>query len=240
MNSNEILHNTKEVIINVKSKHQLENLKSKYILKKVFNLLQKKKLLEIIKYNKKIQQKLNINFNDYKVYSELYSSIEIEVIPVKNKYGEFINIDKKKDEKYYHIHFNNNKEEIKRTYLTKEDKVSKINITIDYQVKSINQLFYFCENIESINFKKFSRNNINNMSLMFFACYSLKEINFTKFNTDNVIDMSYMFRHCLSLKKLDLSKFNTENVVYMIEMFFQCSALQEINLSSFNTIRTKT
>ena len=29
---------------------------------------------------------MNININDYKEYSEMYSSIEIEIIPVCNKY----------------------------------------------------------------------------------------------------------------------------------------------------------
>ena len=40
----------------------------------------------------------------------------------KNIYGKFININKI-DEKYYHIYFYNNKDEIKRTYLVRDDKV---------------------------------------------------------------------------------------------------------------------
>ena len=59
---------------------------------------------------------INININDYKEYSEKYSSIEIELKPVNNKYGKFNN-SKRKDEKYYHIYFNNNIEEIKRNYI---------------------------------------------------------------------------------------------------------------------------
>ena len=127
---------------------------------------------------------MNIDINDYKKYSEKYSSIkieikpmkdyyekiEIEIIPIKNKYGPFINI-KEKDKKYYHIYFNNNKrEEIKSTYLNEENKVSKINIIIDYQITSFYELFYECKVIESINFKKFSRNNIIDMSNMFYHC----------------------------------------------------------------------
>ena len=64
---------------------------------------------------------------------------------MENKYGRFITI-KKEDEKYYHIYFNENKEEeIKSTKLKKNEKVSKINIIIDYQIKSFYQLFYDCE-----------------------------------------------------------------------------------------------
>ena len=44
--------------------------------------MEKDKYLNIIKYNKKIQTALNINKRDY----EEYRTIEIEIIPIKNKY----------------------------------------------------------------------------------------------------------------------------------------------------------
>ena len=89
-------------------------IKSKYILQKILGNLQEKKFLEIIKHNKNIQNRINICANNYKEYSEKNTLIEIEIIPAENKFGDFINIDKKEDEKYYHIYFDNNKEEIKR------------------------------------------------------------------------------------------------------------------------------
>ena len=83
------------------------------------------KALKIIKYNKNIQQRLNLNIKDY---SEKYSLIEIEITSNKNIFGIFIN---KEGSKYYHIYFNNKKEEISRCYLNEDDKVNKINIIID-------------------------------------------------------------------------------------------------------------
>ena len=65
-----------------------------------------------------------------------------------------------------------------------------IKIIIEYQVESFDRLFYKCKCIESINFKKFNRNNINIMSCMFSYCSSLKELNLNNFNTNNVTDMS--------------------------------------------------
>ena len=100
---------------------------------------------------------------------------ESKIKPVSNKYGKFINMNE--NEKYYHIYFNDNKEEIKRNYFNKNDNVSKIKIIIDYQVKSFYKLFYYCKCIKYINFKKFCRNNINNMGSMFSRCSSLKELN---------------------------------------------------------------
>ena len=94
------------------AKGVFKNLKSDYFLRKLFHNLLKKKSLNIIKYNKKMKGRINISIKDYKEYSEIYSSIEIELKPANNKYGEFINIDEG-DEKYYHIYFNDNKEEIK-------------------------------------------------------------------------------------------------------------------------------
>ena len=91
----------------------LRKLKSRYILQKLFNNLLRKKLLEIIKYNKNIQKRINININDYKEYSEKYLSIEIEIAPIPSKYVKFINIDKD-EEKYFHIYFNNDKREKKK------------------------------------------------------------------------------------------------------------------------------
>ena len=163
-----------------------------YFLTKVFNNLETKKILNIIKYNNNIKKRININTNDYKEYSEKYSSIEIEIKPVSKKYGEFINI-KKEEQIYFHIYLNNNKEEINRNYINKDEDIKTIKIKIDYQIKSFLGLFFGCFYIESINFTKFCRNNINNMSKMFFGCSSLKELNLNNFNTNNVIDMSNMF-----------------------------------------------
>ena len=185
----------------------------------------KKKKLEIVKYNKRIQNRLNLDVKDYKEY---YEEIEIEIIPIKGKYGRFININKN-DELYYHIYFNDNKKEIKNKYeIDEEDKVTKIKIIIDYQVKSFEGLFIECECIESINFKKFYRNNITDMSFMFYECSLLKELNLNNFNTNNATNMSCMFRGCSSLKELNLINFNTNNVTDMSGMFSGC--LNELKL----------
>ena len=125
-----------------------------------------------------------------------------------------------KNKIYYHIYFNDNKEEIKRNDLNENDNVSKIKIIIDYQVKSFEELFYDCRSIEYIYFNKFYRNNINNMGSMFSGCSSLKELNLSNFNTNNVTDMGFMLWRCSSLKELNISNFNTNNVTDMECMFW--------------------
>ena len=193
----------------INSDNILQNLKSDYFIQKFFDYIQKRRILKTIRYNKSIQKRINLNINHYKEYSEKYSSIEIEIKPMENKYGDFININKENEE-YYHIYYNDNKnEQIKSTSLNENDKISKINIIIDYQVESFNKLFYYCKCIESICFKKFYRNNVTNMSGMFNGCSSLKELNLNNFNTNNVTYMSGMFSKCSDELKLKLkSKFN--------------------------------
>ena len=220
-----------------KSKVAFDNLKNKYILHIIFDYMKKNKSLKFMKYNKQLQNRLNLSIRDYKDYSELYSPIEIELKFAENehyKYEKFINISDK-DNDYYHIYFDNSNQEIKRTYFEEEENVSTIKIIIDSQIKSFKELFKDSKSISSISFKKFYRINITNMSGMFAYCSSLKELNLSNFNTNNVTDMSGLFNGCSSLKEINLSNFNTKNVTDMSYMFGGCESINELNLSNFNT-----
>ena len=232
MDYQNISNNTYNEANILKSKDKFVNIKSYYFLRELFNILEMKKSLEIIKYNKNIKIRLNINIKDYKKYLETYSSIEIEIIPKENEYGKFINISP--GDSYYHIYFNNNKEEIKRNYFNKEDNVTYIKIIIDHKINHFCNLFSEMSCIKSVNFKKFYRNNIIDMSRMFWKCSSLKEINLSNFNTNNVTNMNSMFSECSSLQKLNLSHFNTKKVIDMTYMFCNCLSLKEIDVSNFN------
>ena len=151
-----------KVLNDVKSNDLFQNIKSSYILQKIFDILSKRKSLNIMKYNKNIQQRNNININDYKELLEIYSEIELEIIPANDKYGKFINI-KNGNEINYHIYLDN-KEETERNYLNEKEQINSIKVIIDYQELSFEDLFSECKCIKSINFKKFYRKNINNMS----------------------------------------------------------------------------
>ena len=179
----------------INNKNIYQCVKSDYFLKLLFDNIKKKKSMDIVRYNKNIRKRINININDYKEYSEKYSSIEIEIKPVNNKYGTFINIEcnrkYRKYRKYYHIFFNNVEKEIKRNYINKDEEIKTIKIVIDYQIETFDKLFEDYKYIESICFKKFCRNNIHNMCNMFSGCSLLKGLNLNNFNTNNVTDMSH-------------------------------------------------
>ena len=244
------------------NKNLLDLIKSKYILKQIFNHLKNKTLLQIIRYNKNLQKKLNKTKTHYK---REYFNIIIEIIPEENilknhaeiltkkrayfphhgivSHGDsgyeftFINI-KKKYKSYFHIYFNDDlNKEIKRDYITEKDKVSKIKIIIDYKIKSLSRLFKTIICIKSINFIKFKNKNINNMSHLFESC-SLKKINFSNFITKNVTDMRCMFMSCEALGTVP--EYNLSKCTDISKMFSGCGNLigefpWEIDMSSITS-----
>ena len=128
----------------IQLENKFQNIKSYYILQKIFNNLETKRRLNIIRLNKNMKKKLDINLNDYKEYLQ----IEIDLKIINNNNQRFINI-QKEDENYYHIYFDNNKEEIKRNFINKDEQIKNIKIILDYQFKSFSSLFRYCKCIES-------------------------------------------------------------------------------------------
>ena len=76
-----------EINNNNNSNFLLNNVKSKYIIEKIFENVKINKFLNLIRYNKILQKRLDTNINDYKNQIK----IEIEIFPKENHYGKFIN-----------------------------------------------------------------------------------------------------------------------------------------------------
>ena len=82
------------------NENKLENIKNHYLLENLLNLfIQKKTFFELIKYNKKLQNKMNISIEDYKNFL----MIEIELILNKRKEEKCINIIDEKEKSHYYI-----------------------------------------------------------------------------------------------------------------------------------------
>lgn len=208
----------------MEDKTSLFKIKCLNIQKTILNYLTYKTILKFVKYNLKLQNKLKISLLNYEEYMKTYSEIIIELIPVENTSGIFINV-RKEDINYIHIYFNNNRVENKRNYIKPNEIIAKIIIKLDYQFNNFKYLFYDCKCIKSITFIKFFRNNIFDMSYMFCKCINLQEINFNSFNTDNVHNMCYMFYKCINLTNIDLNKFNYLNGINIVGMFNKCHKL---------------
>ena len=105
MEPKDIVNTGKEIekLNQIKSKNRFINIKSDYFIRKLFGIMQTRISLKIIKCNINIQKRLNININNYKDFSEKFSSIELEIIPIQNEYGSFINIKEEDEKKYLYI-----------------------------------------------------------------------------------------------------------------------------------------
>ena len=90
----------------------LRNVKSKYLLMEIYNCLKKEKSLNIIRYNKAIQNRLEININDYIKFSKI--EIEINLQEGKHYFPfSFIKVNQE-DEQYFHVYFDDSEKEIKK------------------------------------------------------------------------------------------------------------------------------
>ena len=186
-----IIKQKNNITIEERKENLLNDRKSKYILKKIFGFLNKKTTFKIIKYNNELQKKINM------VIKEYYFQIEIEIIPVE-KSNDAINIffNYFYDTSYYHVYFNDNEEEIKRNYYIKSNKIKKIKIILDYEIKSLSGLFRYCKCIKSINFIKCNRKDITDMREMFSRCSSLEEVDLSNLNINGFINTDNMFSEC--------------------------------------------
>ena len=70
----------------------LDNVKNKNILKKIFEKINNKRKLKIIKYNKKITVKLNINKKDFEAYKTLREFNYIFNINIEDIYIKELNL----------------------------------------------------------------------------------------------------------------------------------------------------
>ena len=102
-------------------------------------------------------------------------------------------------------------------------------------VTYMNNMFYNCSALASLDLSKFNTAKVANMNYMFYDCSALASLNVSKFNTAEVKDMDFMFYNCSTLTSLNLSNFNNAKVTTMISMFDGCTKLESLDLSNFNT-----
>ena len=117
---------------------------------------------------------------------------------------------------------------------------SIVSIPDTSNVTTMEDMFYDCKNLTSLDVSSFNTSNVTNMYGMFYKCGGLTSIDVSNFNTSNVTTMRLMFYDCSKLTSLDVSSFNTSNVTNMSHMFDDCAALTSLNLSNFDTSNVTT
>ena len=113
--------------------------------------------------------------------------------------------------------------------------ITGINNLNTSNVTSMEDMFFDCRSLTSLDVTGFNTANVTSMNGMFSGCSFLTSLDVTGFDTQKVTDMRYMFNNCPSLTSLDVSRFNTQNVTDMGHMFNNCPSLTSIDVSHFNT-----
>ena len=103
-------------------------------------------------------------------------------------------------------------------------------------VNNMEQMFYNCSNLESINFNNGpNKIKVRSMSYMFYNCIKITSLNLTNFDTSLVTSMSYMLCNCTSLNNLILGEFKNTITTNMKSLFQSCVSLKSLDLKHFYT-----
>ena len=124
-----------------------------------------------------------------------------------------------------------------RNYNGKYKKYNSVKFSPNFNTSNVtdmNDMFYLCERLSSLDVSSFDTSNVTDMHGMFYYCRSLTSLDLSNFNTSKVTDMSKMFSAC-NLANFNLSNFNTSNVINMNNMFSGCTSLTSLHVSNFNT-----
>ena len=93
-------------------------------------------------------------------------------------------------------------------------------------VKSTRNMFYYCEELESVgDISKWDVSKVTDMSWMFYNCKSFNQ-DIYDWDVSKVNNMSYMFTWCESFNQ-DLSNWNVYNVKNNDDIFYGCPIKDE-------------
>ena len=93
-------------------------------------------------------------------------------------------------------------------------------------VKSMNSMFFYCEELESVgDISKWDVSNVEDMFSMFSNCENFNQ-DISEWDVSKVIDMRFMFNFCKSFNQ-DLSNWDVSNVIYINFTFYNCPIKEE-------------
>ena len=137
---------------------------------------------------------------------------------------------------------------------------NEVNNENNVEISSMNNMFYSCANLISVDISKIDTKDVINMNSMFSNCYSLKEVDLSQKTLTKVITANELFKNCGSItsinlntaftklqnfnqafyncsiiKSLDLSQMQPTKIIDMYQLFCRCFSIISINLNNFDT-----
>ena len=111
-----------------------------------------------------------------------------------------------------------------------DDEITKLDTSA---FTKMNNMFYNCKNLISLDLSEWNTSNVTDMGNMFRNCQALTELDLSNFDTSNVTSMSSTFENCSNLKRLNISSWKTDNLQNTTYMFNNCSNLEFIDMRNF-------
>ena len=118
--------------------------------------------------------------------------------------------------------------------------IEEVSVMVTSEHDNLSEMFRECENLRTINgIEDWDTSNVTNMNNMFYNCRSLESLDLDGFNTSNVESMWDMFSECENLKELNLSSFEIKEDCSTDYMLNNCRRLHTLRLDNCNedTIR---
>ena len=88
--------------------------------------------------------------------------------------------------------------------------------------------------IEEKTIKYVFDHKLRTLNYIFFSCENITSIDFVGVDTSNVLEMEFSFSGCRNIRHIDLSCFNTKSLKSIYNCFFGSMITCELNLSNFN------
>ena len=107
-------------------------------------------------------------------------------------------------------------------------------LDITNKITTLNNLFYNCSSLISVNTLNWDTSAVTNMNNAFMSCVSLTTLDVSNFKTGSVTNMSNMFVQCGSLTSLDVSNWDVGKTTNMSNIFISCGKITSLDVSKWN------
>ncbi len=122
----------------------------------------------------------------------------------------------------------------------KLQKVDGLKYIINGTVRSMEAMFYECEELKQIDLKGSDMSNVGHMKMMFCGCKNLSEVEgFENLTFNDGANMEYMFGDCENLKKVSFKGAIFYGYANMERMFCGCKNLEEVNFHKIKFMKKK-
>jgi len=104
---------------------------------------------------------------------------------------------------------------------------------------SLSRAFYYCYQLDNIEFQDWDMKNVTNLDYMFANCYMVNNINLCNWNLQNIHNLNGIFYGCNNFRNVDISNWNVSKIKNWDNVFMYCYNITDLNISNWNLQSTQ-